>query len=410
MRKKKTMAVVSGLCAALAISGLGLSAYAAYQAVGSARNYITTPASFGAKIVENYEKPTSIYPGDDIPDEIAVSNTGTVPELVRVSLKKQVGHKGEDGTFAEDMSFDIDQLSLNTDTEHWVYRDDGYYYYKQVLEPAATTEDLLKSISLSNTMANDWQGVNCQVAVNAETIQTGDAAEKVWGVSMDDLGIAYEEPTQEVTETTVTFLGQSEGFDISLSDTDLFANFKGVLPGTSRSQTIRIKNSSKDTVTIGMNAMELWKEDTSEAVSDMMTKYATITVTDSEGNTVYDGPAGGQGTCDISFGTFEPGIEKELAVTLSMSSDMDVESQNLSGSVTWQFQAEQIDELVSPTPEEGKPTATPTKTPNEPKTVTKQHLVQTSDAGILKLGISLLIVGFAGYEIVKLTEKRGRTS
>lgn len=378
--------------------------------MGSARNYITTPASFGAKIVENYAKPASVYPGDYIPDGVAVSNIGTVPELVRVSLTKQVGHKGEDGTFTEDDAFDTDQLSLNTDTENWVYRDDGYYYYKHVLEPEATTEDLLNSISLSNTVANDWQGVDCQVAVNAETIQIGDASEKVWGVSMDDLGINYNEPTQEVTETSVTFLGQSEGFDISLSKTDLFANFKGVLPGTSRSQTIRIKNSSKDTVTIGMNAMELWQEDTSEAVSDMMTKYATIMVTDSDGNTVYDGPAGGQGTCDISFGTFEPGAEKELNVTLSMSPEMDVESQNLSGSVTWQFQAEQIDEVVSPTPEGEKPSVTPTKTPDTPKTVTKQHLVQTSDAGILRVGISLLLVGFAGYEIVKLTEKRGHRS
>ena len=387
--KRKVFAAASAMCGLLAVGGLGLSAYAAYAVASNTYNYVTTPA-FGADIVENYvEPPEGVYPGQDVTKEVSVSNTGTTPELVRVSLEKRIGHLGEDGNVIQDDSLDVGKMLLDLDTETWKDGGDGYYYYCDVLEPGAETTKLLKSFSLEEGLTDDYQSLDCQIVVNAETIQFGGGSESAWGIELSDLGLQWTEGDYEDTQTSVTFLGESEKFDIELAKTDLFSNFKDVLPGSTRSQVILVKNGSKDTVTMGLDSMELDLDEKrvigdSEKIKALMMEYATAKVTDKDGNVVYDGPVGGQGQCDIDLGEFAPGEERALNVALSVSPDMDAESQSLMGSVSWQFSAAMADK------------------PEEP---VKQWLTKTGDLGLLRLGILLAGAGIVGAAATKVSEK-----
>lgn len=387
--KRKVFAATSAVCGLLAVGGIGLSTYAAYTVASNTYNYVTTPA-FGADIVENYvQPPDGVYPGQDVTKEVSVSNTGTTPELVRISLEKRIGHLGEDGNVVNDESLDLDKMILNTDTESWELRDDGWYYYKDVLEPGGETTKLLKSFSLEEGLTDDYQSLDCQIVVNAETIQFGGGSEAVWGIDLADIGLQWTDGDYEDTETSVNFLGESEKFDIEVAKTDLFANFKDVLPGSTRSQVIQVTNSSKDTVTIGLDAMELDLEEKriqgdSEQVRALMMDYATAKVSDADGNVVYDGPVGGQGECDIDLGEFAPGESKALHVSLSVSPDMDADAQSLMGSVSWEFSAAMADK------------------PEEP---VKQWLTKTSDLGLLRWGILLTIAGCVGTIVSKVWER-----
>ena len=58
--------------------------------------------------------------------------------------------------------------------ENWIYcEEDGYYYYKKVLEGKATTEMLLESVAFSNDIDSNsiYKGMEYRVEVKVEAVQ-----------------------------------------------------------------------------------------------------------------------------------------------------------------------------------------------------------------------------------------------
>lgn len=180
-----------------------------------------------------------------------------------------------------------------------------------------------------------------------ESIQAAGNAISMWGKSTKDLGIQYNEAVQESKDTSVTFLGKEKGFDINSNETDLFANFKNLMPGTARTQEIKVTNSSDKEAEISLKAEAVEQEKMSSEqlalVEQMLNKYATITI-QNNGSTLYEGPVSGNSSTGtnmlstpISLGKFNAGAEKDLTVSLAVSPEMDNQYLELLGKVRWVF-------------------------------------------------------------------------
>lgn len=132
-----------------------------------------------------------------------------------------------------------------------------------------------------------------------------------------------------------------------LSDTDLFENFKGVLPGDVLEQKITVKNDTKKSVRLYLRA-----EPVSEADRDFLSQLH-LTVT-SGNKTLFDAAASEQDGLakNTLLGTFKSKGETELTVTLTVPAELANEYMNQRGDVPWTFLAEEIKD-TDDTPETG---------------------------------------------------------
>lgn len=141
----------------------------------------------------------------------------------------------------------------------------------------------------------------------------------------------------------VTYEGNAKKFvfapgsDKPLSD--LFTEFKGVMPGDSLTQQVVIKNNSAadKVVRIYMRALGA-QENTEKFLSQM-----TLTVT--EDNELFNATADqtAQLTDWVLLGEFTSGASMTLNVTLNVPIEMDNDFQNAIGYLDWQFKVEEDD-------------------------------------------------------------------
>lgn len=151
--------------------------------------------------------------------------------------------------------------------------------------------------------------------------------------------------------TTVRFEHGAEEFVYNPENTDLWFNFKGLLPGDTVTQRVGIKNASDRKVAIYMHA-----EEGAPQFDDL---FEHMTVKVMQGDTVLqESPVKDPGGLrqNILLGNFEVGAETILDVELKVSVDMGNEHQNDYGEIVWVFTVE-WDEVVPPpqTGEEGTP-------------------------------------------------------
>lgn len=343
LRRIVTAVSVSGMCLSFA-SG----SYAAWKISGDTDNLLTM-ASYKNVIVEQYRQPDHVDPSEVVSKVVNVSNTGDVDSIVRVSVTKQFGIKNADGSFTVDEGLDPEMIMVEYNTTSWVEKD-GYFYYREILKAGETTkEPLMTSFLLSPLAGNEYKGKSARILVQMESTQAEGNAVSAWETTYQELGM--EEPKAlSAKPTGVTYQGKEKGFDITKSRTDLFANFKNLLPGCARTQVIRIANASAENVEIFLHAeatdQEIMTDKQLSLVNEMLEKYAVIEV--SSGRTViYKGPVsgnlGGSGSTmkrDISLGVFEPSQSVELTVKLELDPEMDNQYESLVGKVKWVFSAE----------------------------------------------------------------------
>lgn len=151
----------------------------------------------------------------------------------------------------------------------------------------------------------------------------------------------------------VTYKGQAEKFIFEpgseYSVTDLFTDFKGVMPGDSITQTVTIRNESAENsrVEIFMRALgstdlknpEDGIADVSKAESDDFLKEMNLTVKAQSGKNLFKATANKKDGLSkwVSLGIFEPGAEVDLAVTLNVPITMGNDYQERIGALDWQF-------------------------------------------------------------------------
>lgn len=127
------------------------------------------------------------------------------------------------------------------------------------------------------------------------------------------------------------------------SITDLFPNFKDVMPGDSLTQKITVKNDADDKVKVKIYIRSLGAhEDSEEFLSQLGLKVDKSD--DNEMAYMFDAKANetAQLTDWVCLGTLYSGGEVNLDVTLTVPVELDNEFQNQIGYLDWEFMIEEF--------------------------------------------------------------------
>ncbi len=127
------------------------------------------------------------------------------------------------------------------------------------------------------------------------------------------------------------------------SETDLFENFKNVMPGDVLTQRILVKNNSKSRVRLYMRV-----DPVSEQDADFLSRM-NIQVT-CKNKEIFDAAASetAQLTTNTLLGTFKRAGSTELIVTLTVPIDLGNEFMNTMGTVPWTFVVEELPDSETP--------------------------------------------------------------
>lgn len=165
MAKKRWAGFGAGVLALAVAAGT----FAYYTSTQNIDNQMKT-LSYGSTLREEFTPDQNWQPGEEATKVVNVKNTGDYGLVVRVKLSESWTRSGESSAFKTiDSTAGADKITTtkqesatdgltandNTvvtktmdDGTYWTLGTDGYWYYKTVLAPGATTESLLRKIQL----------------------------------------------------------------------------------------------------------------------------------------------------------------------------------------------------------------------------------------------------------------------
>ena len=148
-------------------------------------------------------------------------------------------------------------------------------------------------------------------------------------------------------DSRVTYNGNAGQFIFEMgseqSPTDLFADFRGVMPGDLLTQKITVKNEADDKVKVKIYPRSLGaQEESAEFLSQLGLKVQKSE--DNEMAYMFDATADQTaGLTDwVCLGTLYSGGEVNLDVILNVPAEMDNEFQNKIGYLDWEFKVEEL--------------------------------------------------------------------
>lgn len=205
MNKKVQALAVAGVLTVGVVGGT----LAWFTSQDKATNTFNTASSngengSGIKIIEEFEKPENMLPGDNVNKDVQVKNTTTYDQFIRVKFTPKFVKVTKDGSGNEvreeiaevnGQKLDTGNIELNVVKKNvnesknsgtWFDGKDGYYYYMGKVAPDQFTNTLLDSVTLSKDAGNEYRGLGFDVDVEAESIQASNNAYADW-VKSDEL-------------------------------------------------------------------------------------------------------------------------------------------------------------------------------------------------------------------------------
>lgn len=152
--------------------------------------------------------------------------------------------------------------------------------------------------------------------------------------------------TAFAADGNVSYEGGAEAFVFTpgseYSPTDLFLNFKGVMPGDELTQQIFVKNDLDEKIKVKIYMRSLGGFDGEESDIDFL-KQMNLAVKEDGKKTIFDAASDqkAQLTDWICLGEFAFGDSVTLDVTLTVPLSMGNDFQEAIGYVDWQFKAEE---------------------------------------------------------------------
>ena len=158
------------------------------------------------------------------------------------------------------------------------------------------------------------------------------------------LAAAFPLAARAAGNPTVTYTGDQTAFTFSDvgdgSATDLFAGFKGVMPGDVLTQRIDVRNESGAAVRIYLR-----QEPVDEAHRAFLQQLRLTVTSDLGGAQLYEAPPAEQDGLaeNVLLGLFYPGAKLTLTAQLTVPAELDNAFADLRGTVRWVFTVEEDD-------------------------------------------------------------------
>lgn len=173
-----------------------------------------------------------------------------------------------------------------------------------------------------------------------------------------------------VQASSVTYVNQADKFVFVPENTDLFENFKGVMPGDQIAQTIFVKNDSKVPVKIYLKINPIQPED------DQFLKQLTLTMNNQEVE-VFNETLDQQGQFIqfILLAELNPQQQKTLDLLLDVPLTLSSEYMEYESEIQWIFKVEEGEGEVANLPDTGS---------------SSQHFITLSGGMMIIFGLLLI--------------------
>ena len=194
MKNKKSLMAIIALVLVLVVG----STFAYFYTTADFENQFNL-GKYNVVIKEVFEPPEDWAPGDTTPKLITAKNEGQVPAVVRISYTET--WTDEDGQTINSNDIPNNAVIINfTTPSNWEYdSNDGYYYYKNILDAGDETDSLIQSVTLNSNLVGSvcvdgngestchdnmkgLAGANYKLTFNIEIIQS-DLYQSTWNTN-----------------------------------------------------------------------------------------------------------------------------------------------------------------------------------------------------------------------------------
>ena len=178
---KRKVFLIAAVVICLSLTAYGTLAY--FTAEDTAHNVITS-GGINIELLEwaDEEKTepfpengvSGVMPGTEVTKVVEIRNTGSGDAWIRVKVEKNI-------QLAQGVEGDVDTslMVLDFDEDFWILGEDGYYYYKEALQPGEITRPLFASVSFDKAMSNLYQNSTATVDVKTYAVQAANNGETV---------------------------------------------------------------------------------------------------------------------------------------------------------------------------------------------------------------------------------------
>lgn len=288
------------------------------------------------QIVQEYQEPQSVMPGDKISNVVNVQNTGNKELAVRIK---------PEAAWVENNQLNTDHIALEFNSTYWASGGDGFYYYKEGL-PAGekTKEPLCNSVKISEDAGNECVDGEIALDFNLECLQADNqAVQKNWMPKNRSALPKFADKNRSGSMMKATYKGQTDGFLLEVADGGKpFSVFDGIMPGRTATQEITVSNESKQPVEILLkaeysdinNLSATQKAKAQTMLKDMMKMNIT------GGADAYDGAVlSDKLTTGISLGKFEPAQTSKIKMIMLFDELAESDYSNIGSLSSWIFLA-----------------------------------------------------------------------